>query len=140
MESGHHPRQLQLGLTRINCACLPTGEPEPVADPLPAISCRALGRNRYTGISPSTVQRRITRRCVAGSYAVARCIRQRLSHAQDFRSELRTQWADRKRQAKVGGGIHGVERGQRLLRTDVADAGRALEAADRFGQQQLRQP
>ena len=33
----------------------------------------------WCGTSPRTVQRRTTRRCVCGSYDVARCIRQRLS-------------------------------------------------------------
>jgi len=37
-------------------------------------------RTVQAGTWPSTVQRRTTRRCVDGSYGVARCIRQRLSH------------------------------------------------------------
>ena len=47
-----------------------------VSAPDQVVSLRSL---QASGTSPSTVQRRTTRRCMNGSYGVARCIRQRLS-------------------------------------------------------------
>ena len=61
--------------------------------------------------------------------------------AEHLHTQRRGQRTDRERQSEVGSGVHGFERFvRRSLGADVSRARWALEAADRFRQQQFRQP